>query len=136
VEWDINTGDLFYIINGINTVSLAGDTVEKIGRTTGRTEGTVTAVCVDISQFRNGVDSGIDQLCQNQASYNADLGDSGSPVMLVPGVPASLFDIPLGTSNMLYGINWSGVPGGGQPNYFSPIANVLLPEELGPLQIR
>jgi hypothetical protein len=127
-QWDITMGDLFYFINGIVTDPMAGETVEKVGRTTGRTQGTVRVVCAD----RNVDGTNITLLCQNRASYLSRGGDSGAPVMLVPGTPASLFDSPLGTFNMLYGINYARTTSDGLTS-FSPIANVLM--ELGPLRM-
>lgn len=63
---------------------LQGQTVYKVGRTTGYTSGPNTGSCVTVSQYENvnGVaqDTGRDLICQNQADYPSGPGDSGSPV--------------------------------------------------------
>jgi hypothetical protein len=73
------------MMNG-QTYALDGETVGKVGRTTGYSNVRVTATCADLPMIirRNGrdVDSGITLLCQKQALYNSDEGDSGSPVYL------------------------------------------------------
>lgn len=92
----------------------AGQTVNKIGRTTGWTSGNVTNTCVN-----TGVSgSNIVQLCQSFVSASVAGGDSGS-------------DVFSGTSNVkLAGILWGGSSSGTQFVY-SPFANVT--KELGAL---
>jgi hypothetical protein len=91
-----------------------GQTVSKVGRTTGWTRGAVTNTCVNI-----GVDgTNIVQLCQNLVSARVGAGDSGSPVFK-------------GSTNViLAGILWGGNSSGTQYAY-SPMANIE--QELGPL---
>jgi len=76
----------------------AGQTVNKVGRTTGWTQGLVTNTCVN-----TGVSgSNIVQLCQTFVSAGVGGGDSGSPVFS-------------GTSNVtLLGILWGGNSSGTQ----------------------
>jgi hypothetical protein len=91
-----------------------GQTVNKVGRTTGWTQGLVTNTCVN-----TGVSgSNIVQLCQTFVSAGVGGGDSGSPVFR-------------GTSSVtLVGILWGGNSSGTQFVY-SPIANIE--QELGAL---
>ena len=95
-----------------------GDTLNKVGRTTGWTQGPVTNSCVD-----TGVSgTNILLLCQDFVKANVGGGDSGSPV----------FGIAPGANNdvILNGILWGGASDGSFFVY-SPIANVE--RELGPL---
>jgi hypothetical protein len=91
-----------------------GQTANKVGRTTGWTQGLVTNTCVN-----TGVSgSNIVQLCQTFVSAGVGGGDSGSPVFRE-------------TSNVtLLGILWGGNSSGTQFVY-SPIANIE--QELGAL---
>jgi len=91
-----------------------GQTANKVGRTTGWTQGLVTNTCVN-----TGVSgSNIVQLCQTFVSAGVGGGDSGSPVFRE-------------TSNVtLLGILWGGNSSGTQFVY-SPIANIE--QELGSL---
>jgi hypothetical protein len=76
VTW--NGIDIFNITaEGSVTV---GQPVLKVGRTTGRTHGSITHTCVAINQ----ANSIFTQFCQNRASYSSAGGDSGSPVFRVP----------------------------------------------------
>ncbi len=92
-----------------------GQTVNKVGRTTGWTQGAVTNTCVN-----TGVSgTNIVQLCQTFVSARVGAGDSGSPVFR-------------GTSGVtLVGILWGGNSSGTQ-FVFSPISNIE--RELGALQ--
>jgi hypothetical protein len=94
-----------------------GQTVNKVGRTTGWTQGVVTNTCVN-----TGVSgSNIVQLCQTFVSAGVGGGDSGSPVFT-------------GTSGVtLVGILWGGNSSGTQFVY-SPISNIE--QELGALTTR
>ena len=94
-----------------------GATLNKVGRTTGWTQGPVTNSCVD-----TGVSgTNILLLCQDFVGANVGGGDSGSPV----------FEITPGTNNVtLNGILWGGASDGSF-FVFSPIANVE--RELGSL---
>jgi hypothetical protein len=97
-----------------------GQTANKVGRTTGWTQGTVTRTCVN-----TGVSgSNIVLLCQDFVENTAQIvggGDSGSPVFRLNGG---------GTNVILLGNLW----GGNSSNtlfVYSPIANIV--RELGPL---
>ncbi len=99
---------------------LQGDTVHKIGRTTGWTFGTVIQTCVEAN---NGTD--ITMFCQSIVRAGSGGGDSGSPV----------FYSLSGNKARLVGILWGGRtdPVLGTLYAFSPLENIE--EELGPLKI-
>jgi hypothetical protein len=93
-----------------------GQTVHKIGRTTGWTRGSVTGTCVTV----NLSGTNITQICQTLVSAGVGAGDSGSPVFRRQG----------STSNVtLVGILWGG--SGSSLYVFSPISNIET--ELGAL---
>jgi hypothetical protein len=94
--------------------ALVGQAVTKVGRTTGRTAGTVSQTCVNT----NVSGSNITQLCQTFANYGNAGGDSGSPVFRITTLP----------SVVLVGINWGG---NGTTSVFSPITQIQ--QELGAL---
>ena len=108
-------------INGNYTITsegtaVVGQTVNKEGRTTGRTQGVVTNTCVTTSVSGTN----IAQICQTFVSAGVGGGDSGSPVFRITG-----------SSNVqLVGILWGG-NGSGTQFVFSPLANIE--QELGPL---
>lgn len=96
-----------------------GDTVNKMGRTSGWSQGRVTRTCVD-----TGVSgSNIVQLCQTWVTATVMSGDSGSPVFSGTG------------SVTLQGILWGG-SSDNKTFIFSPIANIERGDELGPLTVR
>jgi len=101
-----------------NSVAV-GQIVDKVGRTTGWTEGTVTNTCVN-----TGVSgSNIVQLCQTFVSSSGTIvlgGDSGSGVWQSAG----------GNNVTLVGILWGG-NGSGSQLVYSPFKNIV--QELGPL---
>ncbi|MGH7562175.1 MAG: hypothetical protein ACRENB_14280 [Gemmatimonadales bacterium] len=92
----------------------AGTVVNKVGRTTGWTQGAITNTCVN-----TGVSgTNIVQLCQTFVSAGVGGGDSGS-------------DVFQGTSNVtLAGVLWGG-NGAGTQFVYSPLGNVKA--ELGNL---
>lgn len=95
---------------------VAGQTVHKVGRTTGWTRGAVAATCVHV----NVSGSNITQLCQSIVSAGVGSGDSGSPVFRRRG----------GSNVALLGILWGG--SGSSTFVFSPMANIEA--ELGALR--
>ncbi|HEX7168325.1 MAG TPA: hypothetical protein VF230_15200 [Acidimicrobiales bacterium] len=106
--------------NGVDTfritaeaTPLAGETVTKVGRTTGRTSGAVRSTCKTF----NVQSANLTMLCQGQADYFSSSGDSGSPVVAVTS----------GDDVTLKGINW------GSGGVFSPIDGVQRDSDLGPL---
>lgn len=92
-----------------------GQTVHKVGRTTGWTRGRVTSTCVHV----NVSGSNVTQLCQTVVSAGVGSGDSGSPVFRRQG----------GSNVMLVGILWGS--SGSSTFVFSPLANIEA--ELGAL---
>jgi hypothetical protein len=95
---------------------VVGTTINKVGRTTGWTSGTLTNKCVN-----TGVQgTRIVQLCQNFVSAGVGAGDSGSDV----------FQVVSSTNVRLAGVLWGGSSSGTQFVY-SPFANVV--RELGAL---
>jgi hypothetical protein len=96
--------------------AIAGQTVHKIGRTTGWTRGSVIGTCVNT----NVSGSNITQLCQTWVSAGVGAGDSGSPVFRRQGT---------GSNVTLVGILWGG--SGSSLYAFSPISNIE--PELGAL---
>ena len=93
-----------------------GQTVHKIGRTTGWTRGLVSNTCVNV----NVSGSNITQLCQALVSAGVGSGDSGAPVFRRQGT---------GSNVTLVGILWGG--SGSSLYVFSPISNIEA--ELGAL---
>jgi hypothetical protein len=90
--------------------------VNKVGRTTGWSQGPVSATCVNV----NVSGTNITQLCQTIVSATVGGGDSG----------ADVFTIASGTNVKLNGILWGG-SSDGRTFVFSPLANVK--GELGAL---
>jgi hypothetical protein len=105
-----------FTVNGERANSLVGQTVNKIGRTTGWTFGKVVGTCVNT----NVSGSNITQLCQTFVNAGVDAGDSGSPV----------FNWTSGSSTVrLAGILWGG--SGTTQFVFSPMSGIE--KELGAL---
>ena len=106
------------------TTSFAlGTTVNKIGRTTGWTQGNVTATCVNT----NVSGTNITQLCQTFVEDPGDAvvvggGDSGSNV----------FRVTSGSNVQLVGILWGG-NSSGTLFVFSPLKQIR--DELGPITV-
>ena len=107
-------------------VPVLNERLNKIGRTTGWSQGKVIATCVDTGV--SGTE--IVQLCQDWVDANVDGGDSGSPVFRITNSPAR-HDVSL------YGILWGGgsVPGYGTVFVFSSLGrkNLQRSDELGGL---
>ena len=118
----VNTGSLtvggqFAVTAQDNSSTTFSGTVNKVGRTTGWTAGTVSGTCATV----NVSGSNIQQLCQTLVTNNGadivDSGDSGSPV----------FKITSGDNVTLVGILWGG--GGTHQFVFSPLKNIQ--DEIG-----
>ncbi len=104
--------------NGVDTFTITaeaapvvGQSVTKVGRTTGRTSGTIQQTCANF----NVGGSNITQLCQSRASFTSAGGDSGSPVFRITALP----------NVTLVGIHW------GSGGVFSPITGIQMSGELG-----
>ena len=100
--------------------ALMGETLDKVGRTTGWTVGTVFATCVDVGV----AETDLAQLCQDLV-YSGNLGgDSGSPVFESQA--------PFTNDVVLYGLLWGGGTSSFGPVFvFSPMENIEF--ELGPM---
>ena len=120
----LSTGQ--FRITGETRVPMLNETVNKVGRTTGWSQGKVIATCVDTGV--TGTD--IVQLCQDWVDANVDAGDSGSPVFRITNRPAR-HDVSL------YGILWGGgrLSGYGTVFVFSSLSgkNLQRSDELGGL---
>ena len=110
-----NGADTFDVAFGAD--AFVNSAVQKVGATTGRTLGFVTATCASVNASNpDGTDTGRTNLCQNLAIYSSQGGDSGSPVF-TPWYK--------GTA-ILRGLNWGG---NGTVAAFSPVSSVVA--ELG-----
>lgn len=96
-----------------------GQTVNKMGRTTGWSRGTVGATCVNV----NVSGSTITQLCQSTVNASVGSGDSGSPVFTATTT---------GTTATLVGILWGGDTSG-TLFVMSPYGQIV--SELGALTV-
>jgi hypothetical protein len=96
----------------------AGTIVNKIGRTTGWTQGQITRTCVNTSVQG----SNVMQLCQTFVQAGVGAGDSGSPVFIEQGAGA-----------VLIGILWGG-SSDNRTFVFSPLSQIE--QELGALDAR
>jgi hypothetical protein len=88
--------------------AVVGQTVNKVGRTSGWSQGAVTNVCVNT----NVSGSNVTELCQDFVSASVGAGDSGSPV----------FAITSGDNVTLLGILWGG--SGSSSFVFSPLSAI------------
>jgi hypothetical protein len=97
-------------------------TVDKIGRTSGWTYGTITGTCADIDL--QGSSPTFDRLlCAGRASFYADGGDSGGPVFLYDGADGVVL---IGTTSA----------GHGQPStdmFFAPFGAIQ--NEIGTIDV-
>jgi hypothetical protein len=112
------SGQLTVTAQDNTSTNFSGD-VDKVGRTTGWTRGTVTNSCVTV----NVSGSNVQQICQTLVTNNSAAivgsGDSGSGV----------FKVTDGDNVTLVGILWGG--SGSSTFVFSPLKNIQ--DELGGL---
>jgi hypothetical protein len=117
-----NTTPTFTVV-GETDMPVLGTIVNKIGRSTGWTDGIVTGTCINV----NLVGTNLTYLCQHKVTPTTspgerrigDCGDSGAPVFQV-----------LTNGVSLHGILCCGAPGGTE-FYFSSMGSIEA--ELGPL---
>lgn len=119
----VNTGSLtiagrFNIIS--EGISLVGEIVNKVGRTTGWSQGTVTDTCVNTGQ--SGSNRVI--LCEDFVNADSDSGDSGSPVFFISDQATYNVEIR--------GILWGG---SGDSFVYSPIGHIKRNDELGSMTV-
>ncbi len=101
------------------TRRLTGELLNKVGRTTGWSQGPITQTCVNTSV----TGTRIVLLCQDFVRASVAAGDSGSPV----------FKITNGSDATLYGLLWGG-NSSGTSFVYSPIGNIQRSDELGSLR--
>jgi hypothetical protein len=109
-------------IIGEQPFPVLGETVNKVGRTTGWTGGEVTGTCVDII-----TDDHFIRRCQALVAAGSAGGDSGSPVFAAPNRRNNP-----NSKVILTGILWGGSIEGEPEFVYSPMFNVE--RELGPLK--
>jgi len=121
----VNTGSLTiagqFTIAGKGSVSTG--TVNKVGRTTGWTQGTITNKCANVAVSGTNIVNLCQDIVQNPEKTIVQGGDSGSPV----------FSVGSGDEVTLLGILWGG-NSSGTLFVYSPIANVE--RELGALLVQ
>lgn len=118
----VNTGSLttagnFTITAQDNSTTNYSGTVNKVGRTTGWTAGTITNTCATINVSQSNVQLRCQTIVTNNGAAIVGSGDSGSPV----------FRITSGDNVTLLGILWGG--SGSNTFIFSPLKNIQ--DELG-----
>lgn len=118
----VNTGSMdvagaFSITAQENSATTFSGTINKVGRTTGWTAGTVSNTCVTVNVSGSNVQLQCQTFVTNNAAAIVGAGDSGSPV----------FRITSGDNVTLVGILWGG--SGSTLFVFSPLKNIQ--DELG-----
>jgi len=119
VVYKTNLGSL--TITGTQGVSgdvygaLTGETVRKVGQTTGTTSGTITATCVDVPPRPEPGGTTPGTLCAQAANYGSGSGDSGGPVF-IPYNPSNPYSTP-----RTVGIHFAQQ---GSTRYFSPMSQI------------
>jgi len=99
----------FFTITDEQPFPMVGEVLDKVGRTTGWTRGTVIATCVDFGVAGPVLTA---MLCQDAVAAASGGGDSGSPVFQQEGDSKNA---------TLYGILWGG---GGGFYVFSAMENI------------
>lgn len=115
----VNLGSLtidgrFRIVGEAPSNAGVGETLNKVGRTTGWTQGNVTNSCANV----NVAGTTIIMLCQDRVAAASDGGDSGSPAFKISDNPQQPNDV------ILYGILWGGSLTGVLNFTYSPMAGV------------
>lgn len=101
-----------YKITSRAEFSIAGEYVEKVGRSSGRTKGKITNTCTNSNPVNpNGVDTGRTMICQNQVNGISIGGDSGAPVFSLETWPGG------STGVRLHGILWGGTGQGNNQTF-------------------
>ena len=118
----VRPGTLRFTITKTAPPALVGQTVNKVGRTTGWTSGKVVATCVDV----NVSGATYTVFCQNLVQAGVGGGDSGSTV----------FTYSTGTAITLLGILWGGGTDdqGHLISVYSPLSAIQ--GELGTLRVK
>ena len=117
----IHTIDGHFSIRG-ERGPVEGEVVNKVGRTTGWTQGPTLGTCVDVL----ALETNHIRLCQVQVAALVDGGDSGSPVFWRKGG---------GPSVALLGILWGGSVDEADPSFtYSPLSGIR--RDLGDIRVR
>lgn len=103
------------------TRRIVGEVLNKVGRTTGWSQGPITQTCVNVGV----TGTRIVLLCQDFVRATVDAGDSGSPVFKITNQSTG--------SVTLYGVLWGG-NSSGTSFVYSPIGNIQRSDELGSLR--
>jgi len=116
----IDDGQPTFTITNRQPFAVMGQTLDKVGRTTGWTVGTVVATCIDA--FVAGSDVAL--ICQTRVLSGLGGGDSGAPVFESQA--------PFSNDVTLYGILWGGSNTNFGPSFvFTPLENIEA--EFGPM---
>ncbi len=115
----LTTAGNFTITSQDNSSTSYSGTVDKVGRTTGWTRGTITSTCATINVSQSNIQLRCQTTVTNNGATIVSGGDSGSPV----------FKITSGDNVTLVGILWGG--SGTNTFVFSPLKNIQ--DELGPV---
>jgi hypothetical protein len=114
---DINSAHPYFIVNAVDQgFFFVGMNVQKVGRTTGWTSGSITATCVD--NFGGNFPVYNVTRCAYQADYTDYEGDSGGPVFTFPGSGG-----PVGDLVELGGVHFGEVDGKSVFSKYSRIAS-------------
>ncbi len=103
-----------------NNSTAVGQVVNKVGRTTGWTQGTVVGTCVDVNVSGTNIQQRCQTLVSSATAVIVKGGDSGSPTFRITG----------NTDVTLVGVLWGGSSDGTMFVY-SPLKNIQ--DELGVL---
>ncbi|HEU4988762.1 MAG TPA: hypothetical protein VFT41_03145 [Gemmatimonadaceae bacterium] len=107
--WNLNPTPISISGDLADADLIAGTTLHKVGATTSWTYGTITGTCLTVQVVDlNGNYTGKYFLCQYDANFSMNLGDSGSPVFL---------HASNGTAHFA-GLLW------GTGGYFSPLEGI------------
>jgi hypothetical protein len=104
------TAEKNFTITDERQFPIMGEVLDKVGRTTGWTRGTVIGTCVDTGV--SGTNPPVAMLCQDHVTTKSAGGDSGSPIFRPDGVKEHV---------TLYGILWGG---GANTSVFSALQNI------------
>ena len=88
-------------IMGQEKSTVAGEKLDKVGRSTGWTLGEAEETCVSVDVYDENGDTGRTLLCQDIVSADMDYGDSGAPVFRYAG----------GGEVYMRGVLWGGADG-------------------------
>ncbi len=113
----LTTAGTFTITSQNNTSTSYSGTVNKVGRTTGWTSGSITSTCATINVSQSKIQLRCQTVVTNNAATIVSGGDSGSPVFQITG----------GDNVTLVGILWGG--SGTNTFVFSPLKSIQ--DELG-----